>query len=159
MSKTWMARLLKLVLLVCACGVVMTAANLLPVYLSHVEAVRPDLAGWMIWIIAYGWVLAIPVLFSLWLLWRVMDTLGKGEPFCMANAARFKRIWQMAAFDWLMVAAMGVFLWCNGARPGFLVMVISGLLFTGFAVAVVCFVMSELVRQAARMREENEMTI
>lgn len=47
MKKTTVAWLLKAVLILCACGVLVAAGNLLPMYMNHVRAVRPELPAGM----------------------------------------------------------------------------------------------------------------
>lgn len=153
---TW---LLKAVLIVSACAILITAVNLLPMYMRHVVEVMPELSGWYGWIIAYGWLLAIPALLALALMWLVFDTIAAGGAFCEKNAVRFTRVWQLALFDEAWVIVMAVFLWVNRIMPPFIVVTVLGLLFFGVAAGVTCFALSGLVRNAARLREENEMTI
>lgn len=159
MKKTTVAWLLKAVLILCACGVLVAAGNLLPMYMNHVRAVRPELSGWYGWMIAYGWTLAIPALVALLLLWRVFGTIAADEAFCEQNARRFKRVWQLCTLDLALLAGMGLFLWINHVTPPFLVTAVAGLLFLGVAAAIVCFALSGLCESAAKMREENEMTV
>lgn len=159
MKRTTVAWMLKAVLLVCACGALLAAGYLLPNYLGHVREVRPELTGWYGWGMAFGWLLTVPALLALALLWRVLDTLAAGEPFCADNARRFRQTARLAALDLALVAALGMILWINHISPPFLTMTVLGLMFLGVAAGLACFALSGLFSGAARLREENEMTV
>ena len=103
--------------------------------------------------------MALPVLYALVQLWRIFATLAGKEVFSLTNAGRFARIWKLAALDTGLVAIIGLALLVSQTMPPFLMITVSMLLFLGTLCCAVCFALSGLVRSAALMREENDMTV
>lgn len=159
MKRPMVAWLLKLVLVICAAGIVLAAGLLLPSYMRHVAQVKPELSGWYGWIVAFGWLLAIPALAATALLWQVFSTIGNNTSFCSANALRFTRVWILAVVDLVLVMSMGLFLWINQVTPPFLVLTCCGLLFLGAAACLTAVALSGLVRSAVALKEDHDMTI
>lgn len=159
MKRATVAWILKAVLILTALGVLLAAGVFLPMYMKHVAHAKPELAFTSPWVIAYGWLLALPVFVCFVLLWRVFGTIATGEAFCKQNALRFTRIWQLALFDLALVLAMAVFLFINQALPLFLIFTLSMLAFLGVAVGSVTFALSGLVSNAAQLAEDDKMTI
>ena len=131
----------------------------IPGYLRHVFYVRPDLIGWDYWMRGYGLLLALPVWAALALLWRVFDTIPQNNGFTFDNVRRFVRMRQLAATDLALVALLGVFLISNGITPPFLMGSLMLALFVGIVAAIVFHVLAGLVRNAAELKQDSDMTI
>ncbi|MCI6376439.1 MAG: DUF2975 domain-containing protein [Clostridiales bacterium] len=159
MKRTLCGRILQAGVIGTALAVLVIAGRFLPMYMRHIADVRPELSGWYGWGILLGWVLALPVLYALVQLWRIFATLAGKEVFSLTNAGRFARIWKLAALDTGLVAIIGLALLVSQTMPPFLMITVSMLLFLGTLCCAVCFALSGLVRSAALMREENDMTV
>ena len=159
MKRSTVSWILKAVLVVGALGILLAAAYMLPTYMKHVVAVMPELSGAYGWVVAYGWLLSIPALVCVALLWQVFGTIATNDAFCQKNALRFTRIWQLALFDLGLVVAMGIFLILNRAMPPFLILTVSTLLFLGVTAGATAFALAGLTGSAAEMAENDKMTI
>jgi len=159
MKKSLCSRILQAGVIGSALAVLMLAGRFLPMYMRHITDVQPELSGWYSWGILLGWILALPVFYALVQLWRIFATLAGGEVFSEANAGRFAHIWKLAALDTGLVALLGLVLILTQTTPPFLMMTVSALLFAGVLSWAVCFALSGLMRSAAMMREENDMTV
>lgn len=121
---------------------------------------------WRIWRTPYTAVLAAFLIFCgvctaiiLWQARRVLGTIRKGNPFCRDNARSLKRaavcclviaLTALVRTIWAVVyyrSAVPVFTYNTLFVPVFLM---------GF---LLCMVMSALFRQAAELKEENDLTI
>ena len=159
MKRTMVAWLLKLVLVICAAGILLAAGLLLPAYMRHITQVKPEIDGWYGWMIAYGWLLALPALGAVALMWRVFSTVGDNTAFCERNALRFTWVWRLAAFDLALVTAMGLLLWASQVTPPFLVLTFAALFFLGAAACLTAIALSGLVSSAVSLKEDHDMTI
>lgn len=151
--------LLKAVLVFSAIALAGVVFGCVPAYMQHVIHVRPDLAGWDYWMRAYGFLIAAPVWVTMVLLWQIFDTIPKNNSFTADNAKRFQLISWMAEGDLCVVGAFALFLVLAGVTPPFLVVCFSGTLFAGIIAAVVFHVLGGLVRNAAEIKQDNDMTI
>ncbi len=105
------------------------------------------------------WVCGVCAAVILWQGKRVLDTIIKGNPFTMCNAANLRRA-AVSCFI-LSAAALARLIW------GFFYYKSVGPLFTYNALFVpvflvgglLCMVMSALFRQAAELKAENDLTI
>lgn len=93
MKNTTVAGLLRAALALWTAAVLTAAAYFVPVFMRHICAVRPELAGRYGWGVAFGWLLAAMMLWAFLLLWRVMGTVAQGQAFVRKNATRFRQVW------------------------------------------------------------------
>ena len=83
MKNTTVAGLLRAALALWTAAVLTAAAYFVPVFMRHICAVRPELAGWYGWGVAFGWLLAAMMLWAFMLLWRVMRVVaGRRAGIC-----------------------------------------------------------------------------
>ena len=151
--------LLKAVLAVSAVLLGLVIFGGVPAYMQHVIHVKPELAVWDYWMRAYATLLALPVWAVMVLLWRTFDTIPKNAPFCVENARRFFRIAQLAAADLVLVLALWMFLYFGGALPAFIAVWLLCATYVGIVAAIVFYVLGGLVRKAAELKQDNDMTI
>lgn len=81
MKNTTVAGLLRAALALWTAAVLTATAYFVPVFMRHICAVRPELAGRYGWGVAFGWLLAAMMLWAFLLLWRVMGTVAQGRAF------------------------------------------------------------------------------
>lgn len=151
--------LLKIVLAFSALAVLSVVCWGVPQYMAHVVYVRPSLSPWVFPMEAYAGVMALPVLAAIVLLWRVFETIPKNEAFSMQNAKRFRTIAWLAVGDLLLVLLLAVFLIVSGVIPAFILMCLSAAVYIGIVAAIVFYVLAALVRNAAEIKQDNELTI
>lgn len=151
--------LLKIVLVISAIVVALVVFWCVPFYMRHVIDVRPDLGGWDFWMRAYALLVASPVWVTIVLLWKVFGTIPQSDAFSQMNARRFQWIAWLAEGDLCLVGGFALFLLISGVIAPFLVMCFGGALFGGIAAAIVFHVLAGLVRNAAELKQDSDMTI
>lgn len=159
MEQKTLSNWLKFVILgVGICGLAV-CLGVVPSYGSSLVRQYPEFADrywpWLIFL----WMTAIPCFLALFLGWKIATNIGKDRSFSMENAKHLERISWMAAGDsaFFFVGNI-VLLFCNMSHPGIALhsMVI---VFAGVAVTVVAAALSHLVRKAAKLQEESDLTI
>lgn len=159
MKLTKATLLLKAVLIfsaVCLAGAVF---GCVPAYMSHIIQARPNLSVWDFWMKAYAFLIALPVWATIVLLWQIFDTIPKNDSFTLDNARRFQWISRLAEGDLCLVAALGLFLVISGVIPALIAACLMATIFGGIVASVVFHVLGGLVRNAAEIKQDNEMTI
>ena len=110
------------------------------------------------WLI-FLWVSGIPCYVVLALGWKISTNIGKDNSFSDSNALYFKWISWFAAGDaaYFFIGNV-VLLLLSMSHPGITLcsMIVS---FAGIAIAVGAAVLSHLVKNAADMKAENDLTI
>ena len=102
MKNTTVAGLLRAALALWTAAVLTAAAYFVPVFMRHICAVRPELAGWYGWGVAFGWLLAAMMLWAFMLLWgghlcAKMPRASGGCGNCRRLVLRYARDW---VFSW-----------------------------------------------------------
>ena len=159
MEQKTLSKWLKLVLLgMGVCG--------LAVYFLIVPSLGDSLRGeypefadrywpWLIFI----WVSGIPCYAVLVLGWRIAERIGQDASFTMANARALGLISRLAAGDAAFVFLGNLaLLFLNMSHPGVALLSLL-VVFAGAAAAVAAAALSHLVRKAAALQEENDLTI
>ena len=159
MKLTTASILLKVVLVVSALVLGAVAFWFVPMYMAHVIQVRPDLAAWDYWMRGYALLVALPVWAVMVLLWRVFGSIPHNNAFSHGNAQAFQWIAWLADFDLALVGGFFIFLCIAGVTPGFLVISFGGAIYMGIVAAIVFHVLSALVRNAAELKQDQDMTI
>lgn len=105
------------------------------------------------------WVCFIPVFAALVLAWKIAHNLGAGKAFTMENARLFKLISMLAVVDSAFFFVGNCVLLCLSMNHvGFVVFSLV-VVFIGIAIAVCAAVLSHYVAKAAKMQDENDLTI
>ena len=140
------------------CGLAVYGA-LLPILAQDLKATYPEFSNrfwpWLIFL----WLTAIPCFAALICGLKIAAEIGADRSFSYKNAKLLKSISLCAATDSAFFFLGNLaFLALNLSHPS--VALISCLIvFAGVAVAVAAAVLSHLVEKAARINEENELTI
>ena len=140
------------------CGAVVYG-YILPVWGQELVRQYPEFAGrywpWLIFL----WLTAIPCYLVLGNGWGIAGDIGADRSFSMKNARRLKQISQLAAGDaaFFFVGNVGMLL-LDLSHPGVLLLSLV-VVFAGVSVSVAAAALSHLVYKAAKLQEENELTI
>ena len=110
------------------------------------------------WLI-FLWATGVPCFAALVCAWKIAGNIGRDRSFSMENARLLRLISYLAAGDAaLFFLGNAVFLLLNMSHPG--VLLASFLVdFAGVAISVAAAVLSHLVRKAADLQEQSELTI
>jgi len=107
----------------------------------------------------FFWATAVPCYFALWFAVRVARKMGKGEAFSRATAKDINRFAMCALIDAVFVLVVNVvFLFLNLSHPGIFMFFMLIELF-GAAVYILFRILAAYVLQAAKLREEQELTV
>ena len=159
MEQKALAKWLKLVLLgMGLCGLAVYFF-IIPAYGASLRSLYPEFSNrfwpWLIFL----WVSGVPCYVVLALGWRIAANIGRDASFSMDNARCLRHIALLAALDgaYFFLGNL-ILLFLNMSHPG---VVLGSLLvvFAGAAVAVAAAALSHLVRKAALLQEENDLTI
>lgn len=159
MEQKALSKWLKLVLLgVGLCGLAVYL-GIIPAYGLSLRSLYPEFSNrfwpWLIFI----WVSGLPCYAALALGWRIAGNIGRDRSFSMDNARCLRTVSLLAALDsaYFFLGNL-VLLFLNMSHPGVVLMSLL-VVFAGAAVAVAAAALSHLVRKAALLQEENDLTI
>ena len=107
----------------------------------------------------FSWYTAVLCYGVLFQFWNVCTQIGRDNSFSVKNAVSLRNIALLAAFDAAFFFAGNIlFLFLNMNHPA-VVLASCFVTFLGVAVAVAAACLSHLVYKAAKLREENDLTI
>lgn len=132
---------------------------LIPVWGRDLVEANPEFSNCYIPWLAVLLISAIPCYLGLYFGWKIAAEIGKDNSFSMENALYLKNISILAALDsvYFFVANL-VLMIINMNHPGiFLISLL--VVFAGIAVTVAAAALSHLVKKAADIKAENELTI
>ena len=159
MEQKNLARWLKWIIAgVGACGL-MGYLSIVPGYGQSLIRRFPEFSSWyMPWLIVIL-ITAVPIYIALFYAWKIADNIGKDNSFSYENAEALRRMARLAIVDvayFFIANLVMTFLGMN--HPG--VVLLSFVVdFAGVAAAVCFAALSHLVLKAAKMKEENDLTI
>ena len=159
MEQKTLAKWLKFVVIgVGICGLCIYL-GILPSYGKSLAEQYPEFENrywpWLIFL----WLTAIPCYLSLFFGWRIASNIGKDRYFSIENSKLLQWIAWMAAGDsiFFFVGNIALSLF-NLSHPG-VVLLSMVIVFAGVAITVAAAALSHLVRKAAALQEESELTI
>ena len=140
------------------CGLIVYFV-ILPTYGESLHASYPEFAGWhWPWLI-FLWLTAIPCYIALVLGWRIAANIGQDRSFSVENARLLQRIACLAAIDTgYFFLGNVVFALLSMSHPGILLLSLL-ICFAGVVVTVAAVCLSHLVRKAADLQEQSDLTI
>lgn len=140
------------------CGL-LVYGGFIPMYGQAVAARYPEYAYCYIPWLLFLWGTGIPCYAVLILGWKIADNIGKDRSFSQENAKLFQWISILAALDTVFFFLMNiVYLFCGMNHPG-IVLYAMFIVFAGVAVTIVAAVLSCLVRKAAGLQAQSDLTI
>ena len=159
MEQKALSKWLKLVLLgLGICGLAVYFL-IIPSYGVSLRSEYPEFSNrfwpWLVFL----WISGIPCYAALVLGWRIAVNIGRDASFCMENARLLRSVSLLAALDaaYFFLGNL-VLLFLNMSHPGVVLLSLL-VVFAGAAVAVAAAALSHLVRKAALLQEENDLTI
>ena len=159
MEQKALAKWLKIILIgVGVCGLIVYG-GVIPGYGASLANQYPEFSGrfwpWLIFL----WLTAVPCYTALVLGWRVAGNIGRDRSFSLENAKLLALISRLAAGDAVFFFVGNVaLLLLNMSHPGVFLLSLL-VVFAGVAVAVAAACLSHLVRKAADLQEQSDLTI
>ena len=159
MEQTTLSKWLKIVLVgVGICGLIVYLL-IIPSYGTSLKSMYPEFQNrYWPWVI-FLWVTAIPCYTALVFGWNIAVNIGKDKSFTTDNAHYLKWISWLAAGDSAFFFVGNVaLLFANMSHPGVTLFSLL-VVFAGIAVTVAAAALSHLVRKAAVLQEQSDLTI
>lgn len=158
MSQKKISRWLKFIIIVMGLLAFAILSALSLIFLvSEVDEISAIKVPWL----AFIWTTAVPVIPALMYSWFTAKDIGKGNPFCLNNARRLHGIALCAGADALWVLVGNILL--GFAGPGMnhpLVFIFSLVVVCiGAAICVCAEGLSQLIKNAAALQEQSDLTI
>ena len=159
MGQKTLANWLKAVVIgVGICGLLVFCL-LIPSFGKELVERYPEFSGWYWPWLIFLWAVGIPCYAVIVLLLKIASKIAKNKSFSIENANYLKWISWIAAIDSaFFFAGNAVFMLLGMSHPGVLIGMMILLLF-GIAISVAAAVLSHLVKKAAALQEENDLTI
>ena len=159
MEQKTFANLVKIVIIGAAIFGLFICCYALPACGQGFEINYPELS-YVVWPwLIFLWICSIPCFCVLVFGWQIATNIGKDKSFSFANANLLKWVAWMAAGD-SAVFFLGncILLLCNMNHPAilFISMIV---VFAGIALTVTAACLSHLVRKAAVLQEQSDLTI
>ena len=140
------------------CGAIV-AALILP-NLGDIFRVRyPEFSHWFYPWLIFLWITIIPCYLVLVSAWKVAKNIGANHTFSYENGICFKRISFYALVDSIFFFAGNIIFWLIGINHPGIVIISLLIVFVGLSIALASKALSQLVDNAAKLQEENDLTI
>ena len=159
MEPVKLAKWIKLVLAGAGlCGLFVYAA-ILPAFGLSLVAQYPELGycyrPWLIFLCLTG----VPCYVALALGWRIAGNIGRNRSFCMENAGFMRWIAWLAAGDAAFFFLGNLALWLGSMNHPSVMLASLLVVFAGVAVTIVAAALSHLIRKAADLQTQSDLTI
>ena len=119
----------------------------------------PEFSDWFTpWMIVIA-ITAIPIYIALWFAWKIADNIGKDNSFSYENADALRWIARLAVIDVVYFFIANIVMMFLGMNHPGVVLLSFAVDFAGIAAAVCFAALSHLVLKAAKIKEENDLTI
>ncbi len=137
------------------CAFAIQSVISLMLIISDADNIATLRAPWM----AFLWSTAIPMIPALIYSWKTASNIGKNKPFCLDNSKNLKNIAISSICDAALVLAGNIiYLLLDISHPSVLLFS-SIIVLIGIAIFIAAMGLSQLIRNAAELQEENELTI
>ncbi len=140
------------------CGLIVYL-YVLPDWGSSLTESYPEFASWRWPWLIFLWVTGVPCYTALVFGWKIAAHIGQDRSFTLENVRLLHFIARLAAGDTLyFFAGNVVFMFLNMNHPGILLLSLL-ICFVGVAVTVAAACLSHLVRKAAKLQDESDLTV
>ncbi len=119
----------------------------------------PEFSGWYWPWLIFLWGTGIPCYAALFFGWKIAANIGNDRSFSMENAKLLKWISWLAEGDAIYFFIGNIALWFAGMNHPGVVLAMFLVVFAGVAIAVAAAALSHLVKKAAVLQEESDLTI
>ena len=159
MSQKSLAVWLKIIIAGLAVLLLLFAVLIVPMLGQSTISYAPEFSGWFVPWLIFAWVTAVPCFIAAVFAWKVADNIGKDRSFSIDNALLLKRIAILAAADGAILFTGDLVLsLLSMSHPGITLGLLL-LVFLAVAASVACAALSHLVRKAADLQQESDLTI
>ena len=159
MGQKKMSKWLKAVIIIVGlCGL---AVYLLAIPMLGEEIIYqyPEFSGWYWPWLIFLWITGVPCYIALFYGWKIAVSIGQDKSFTLTNANYLRRVSRLAAGDSIFFFAGNiVLLLLNMSHPGFALCSLL-IVFAGIAVTITTAALSHMVRKAAELQEQSDLTI
>ncbi len=150
---------MKLAALAAALIGLLAAFVFLPMLASALLEEFPAYQKWYWPCLIYGWVVLLPGFAGLWEFWKICVEIGRDNSFSQKNARSLFRICLLALTMAALLAAGVAALCLLGMGLPALLIAMLGFAAACALVALLANALSQLVRRAAAIKSENDLTI
>lgn len=159
MSQKTIAKILKIFCMVVAVVGAFFFLIYAPLMVDELATMYPE-AAYLKWPGMIGiWVIAVLCYAVLGNFWMICVRIGEDNSFCNENADCMKRMGLLSFVVAVLLTAAMIFLGCLGFLGISYFIVYSLLMCVVCGVGVLCLALAALIRRAAQMKEENDLTI
>lgn len=159
MKSTSIERCLKGIIIgLSVCGVLVYAL-LLPAFGDSMRIQYPEFSHWYYPWLTFLWLTVVPCYFTLAAAWKVAVNIGKGHSFSYENGRCFKKISYYAFSDSVFFFTGNMLFWLFGINHPGIVIVSLVIVFFGLSISLASKALSQLVDDAAVLKEESDLTI
>ena len=159
MNQHSLSKWIKLVIIGLAlCGAALWAL-IIPEAGRTIIADAPEFSGWYWPWLIFAWATAIPCYAVLVIGWRIAVNIGADRSFSLENARLLALIAKLAAADSALVFAVNLIFWFLGMNHPGVVLLMLLVVFVGVAISVAAAGLSHLVRKAAELQEQSDLTV
>ena len=160
MTQKTFSNLLKAAILLAALCCAFVYAAYVPAIAEEVRGYAASLSSLYLPALIFVELTALPILIALVLAWMIASEIGRDNSFSMGNARRMQAISYLALGDVVyFLIGIAVFWFGFNAKSGpelILVMLVGS---AGIIISVCAAALSHLIRKAAALREENDLTV
>jgi len=115
---------------------------------------------WLRWPGTFGvWIIALLCYIALYCFWKICVQIGKENSFCRENAFAMKTIGILAIVASVTVLFGDIVLSTLSLLNGAMIVFSFFVIFVGCGIAVICFALSQLIKNATEIKEENDLTV
>lgn len=140
------------------CGLVLYFGAI-PIFALSMRTAYPEFANRFWPWLAFLWGSALPCYGVLFYGWRVAGEIGRGNAFSGENAASLRAVARLAVLDTVYFALGNIILFLlSMSHPG-IALGLMAVCVVGVIFAAVADTLSKLIAEAARLREEQDLTI
>ncbi len=159
MTQKSMSVLARIIIIMFALLGVVLFGFAVPLFGADVVADNPEFSSWYAPWLVFIELMLFPCYAVLVLAWRITSTIRAGKAFCMRNSVRFKAASLLALItSAYFFAGNIVFGLLNMSHPGVMLAALV-VVFIGFAISAAAAILSCMVRNAAMLQEESDLTI
>ena len=159
MNQKSLANWLKCILAVAGLCALAACAALLPLEGQRLCAQYPEFSSWFLPWLIFLWLSSLPCFAVLVLGWKIASNIGADRSFSHDNARLLRWISALAAGDAVFFFAGNVLLFLLGMSHPWVAIASLAVVFVGVAVAVGSALLSHLVKKAAALQEQSDLTI
>lgn len=130
-----------------------------PILIGEMAVAYPEAAG-LKWPGMIGvWMIALLCYIALGDFWTICTRIGEDNSFCRENVNSMKRISVLAFLTAVLIIGATIFLGCLKLLTMAYFFKCFFVVCIAFGVGVICLALSALIRRAAQIKEENDLTI